>query len=171
MNTPPRPSIGVSAIVFDGRERVLLIRRGKPPALGQWHVPGGKLEAGESLVEGCRREVKEETGVEVSIGPIMAVVERRQEGFHYLIVDFLAHLIDPDRNDILPADDASAAAWVAETELADYPIAEGLLPILQRAIRAHRGERLGLIDIEGLGTDFIPAMDGHQESPRTQEEP
>ena len=155
-NTPPNPSIGVSAIIFDQDERVLLIRRGKPPAAGFWHVPGGKLEAGESLVEGVRREVKEETGLDVNIGPIMAVVERRQEGFHYVIIDFLAQLAEPNQTHLIAADDASDARWVAEHELNQFPIAHGLLPILERARLAHRGARLGLVDADGLDTDFIP---------------
>ncbi len=158
MSISPRPAIGVSAIVFDDCERVLLVRRGRPPAQGLWHAPGGKLEAGESLVEGCRREVREETGLEVAIGPIMAVVERRQEGFHYLIVDFLARLTDPRQAEARPADDVTAAAWVAEEELDDYSVAEGLLPILERARLAHRGEPLGLVDVRGDGTDFIPVL-------------
>jgi len=157
MTSPPRPAIGVSAIIFDPAGKVLLIRRGRPPAQGFWHVPGGKLEAGESLTEGVRREVREETGLDVVPGPIMAVVERRQEGFHYIIIDFLAHLAEPDQTALRPADDASAAAWVGEDELSQYPIAEGLLPILERARLACRGEALGLCDVAGLGTDFIPA--------------
>lgn len=156
ISDPPRPTIGVSAVVFDGQERVLLIQRGQAPAQGLWHFPGGRLEAGESLVEGVRREVREETGLDVRIGPIMAVVERRQEGFHYLIVDFLAHLADPGQTALHPADDASAAAWVAADELGQYPIAAGVLPVLERARRARRGETLGLADVAGHGTDFIP---------------
>jgi hypothetical protein len=84
-------------------------------------------------------------------------VERRQEGFHYVIVDFLGRLADPNPTAIRPADDAAACAWVAESELVQYPIAEGLLPILQRARRACRGEALGLADVAGLGRDFMPA--------------
>lgn len=156
MSEPPRPALGVSAIVFDEQGRVLLIKRGKPPAQDFWHVPGGKLEAGESLVEGVKREVKEETGLDVEIGPIMAVVERRQEGFHYVIIDFLAYLQTSGQTALRPADDAAACAWVADNELGQYPIAEGFLPILERAKRARRGETLGLVDISGCGTDFIP---------------
>lgn len=156
MNNPPLPAIGVSAIVFDAEERVLLARRGQPPAQGLWHAPGGKLEPGESLIEACRREVKEETGIDVVIGPIMAVVERRLEGFHYVVIDFLARLQDPANTACHPADDVLEVAWVAEHRLGDYHIAEGLLPILERARRALRGEALGLQDRQESGTDFIP---------------
>ncbi|TAN51591.1 MAG: NUDIX domain-containing protein [Methylococcaceae bacterium] len=152
---PPRPAIGVSVIVFDAQDRLLLVQRAQPPSLGLWHPPGGKLEAGESLLQACRREVWEETGLTVEIGPLLAVVERRLEGFHYIILDFLATQYDASAP-LRPADDALQARWVEQQHLPDYPMPEGLLPILARAEHARRGACLGLHDLQGDGTDFIP---------------
>lgn len=156
--SPVQPLIGVAAVVFDDAGRVLLIRRAKPPAQGLWHVPGGRLEAGEGLVDACRREVREETGVEIAVDRLIAVVERREPGFHYVILDFFGHLPEGVDRRCRPADDATDAAWVAETELADYDLAAGLLPILDRARRAWRGESLGLADDRSPMTDFIPMI-------------
>lgn len=157
-STPPVPTIGVSALVFDGAGRVLLIRRARPPAQGLWHLPGGRLEPGEGLVEACRREVREETGLEIVPGSILAVVERRVEGFHYLIVDFLARIDEEAHNPPIPGDDALDAAWLAETDIPHHPLADGLAPILARARRIRAGGGSGgLVDGTGRGTDFLPA--------------
>ncbi len=156
MSNSPQPAVGVSALVYDARGRVLLIRRGRPPAQGLWHAPGGRLEAGESMAEAVLREVYEETGIgEVRLGPIVAVVERRIEGFHYVIVDFLGFLDQIDPPPPMAADDALAAAWVPEDRLSCYELAEGLVPILQRAVSLWKGQKGGLFDFSGDGTDFV----------------
>lgn len=158
---PPRPAIGVSAIIFDAKEKVLLIKRGQAPAFGQWHVPGGKLESGETMINACRREVEEETGIsEIEIDCLIAVVERRVEGFHYVIMDFLAHLTQFNATTPIAADDVIDARWVTETELSGLDLAEGLLPILQRARQIHQGElQGGLHDVSGTKSDFLPWTD------------
>ena len=155
----PQPAIGVSVLVFDREGRVLLVQRGRPPAQGTWHGPGGRLEVGESLVEAARREVREETGLTgFRLGGIVAVVERRTEGFHYLIVDFVAS-IDRAAPDLEPGDDARALAWVAPADWGAYDLPEGLLPILRRAYRLWQGARGGLKDFAGGGTDFIAELE------------
>lgn len=157
----PRPAIGVSAIIFDTNERVLLIKRGQPPAFGRWHAPGGKLEPGETMVSACQREVEEETGITgIEIDCLLAVVERRLEGFHYVIMDFLAHLTESIPTKPVAADDVLDARWVTELELSGLDLAEGLLPILQQARQMHRNDlHNGLYDVSGMGTDFLPCLD------------
>jgi 8-oxo-dGTP diphosphatase len=153
-NRLPVPAIGVSGIIFNAEGKVLLIQRSKPPASGQWHPPGGRLEQGESLVEACRREVFEEAGLTVAPQSIVAVVERRMEGFHYVIVDFIADCLD-DPAKARASDDAAALAWVGLEEYADYCLPEGLLPVLNCAYARWAGRTVGLVDAEGKGTDFV----------------
>ncbi|WNV04508.1 NUDIX domain-containing protein [Candidatus Methylospira mobilis] len=154
MATTGLPAIGVSGIVFNSSGKVLLIQRSKPPADGQWHPPGGKLEPGESLIEGCRREVFEETGLTVTPRSIAAVVERRMEGFHYVIIDFFADCMD-DPEQARAGDDAAALAWVAPDEYGDYSLPVGLLPVLKTAYALWAGNAAGLVDTEGNGSDFV----------------
>nr|MCS5566271.1 NUDIX domain-containing protein [Methylococcales bacterium] len=92
------PRVGVGAVVFDQQGRVLLVKRNSPPKLGYWTVPGGKQESKETLVQACTREVLEETGLSITVGPVVAVVERMQGIFHYVIIDFLASLADHSEN-------------------------------------------------------------------------
>lgn len=115
MRGRPLPCIGVGAVVFRGDD-VLLIRRGKPPRQGEWSMPGGLQEFGETVFEAARREVLEETGV--AIEPLMVIdvvdlIERNPAtgsvDLHYTLVDVLALWLSGEPS---PADDAADAAWV-----------------------------------------------------------
>jgi len=152
----PTPATGVAGVVFDDQGRVLLIRRGRPPAQGLWSVPGGKQRAGETLAETCRREIAEETGLVVTVGPVIAVVERRIEGFHFVIIDFLASPVGQGNYAVHAADDAAEARWVALRELDGYALVEGLRPVIDAADRVRRKPgRGGLCDRGGSGSDFV----------------
>ena len=110
---PARPIIGVGTVVWHG-ERVLLVQRGRPPRLGQWSLPGGAQQLGESLAEAARREVFEETGVVVELGDLVATVdsiERDAEGrvrYHYTLIDFTA---EAQSAVLVAGDDAADARW------------------------------------------------------------
>jgi 8-oxo-dGTP diphosphatase len=156
---PPHSAIGVGAVVFDASERILLIRRGKEPAFGLWSIPGGQQEPGETLMQCCRREILEETGVEIELGPVIALVERIIEGYHYVIVDFVATPKDPNGPAPNPATDVSDARWVVLAELTHYPLVEGLERVIRIAYESLRsGFAVGLIDADGNGRDFLPTL-------------
>ena len=134
LESPHRPAVAVGAVIVDG-DRVLLVQRGNPPNQGLWSVPGGRLEWGESLREGVAREVREETGLEVEVGPLVEVVERvdpaTPPGYHFVILDFLAR---PLGGVLRPGDDASDARWTVRAEWASLPLTEGLVPVLEKAL-------------------------------------
>ncbi|MFV0526726.1 MAG: NUDIX hydrolase [Acidimicrobiales bacterium] len=124
-----RPELSVGAIVID-RGRLLLVERGRPPGVGQWSVPGGRVEAGETLAEAVEREVLEETGCRVRCGPFVGLAERISPQWHFVILDFTAELTAP--SDLLsPGDDAADAAWVDLVEVGDLPVVPGLIPFLR----------------------------------------
>ena len=124
------PTVAVGAFLFDQHGRVLLIERGQPPGEGLWTVPGGKLEAGETLAQAVAREVREETGLVAEIGPMVCVVERITEGYHYVILDYLARVV---AGSLDPGSDVRAARYVDDAELDKLPLTDGLVPVLQRA--------------------------------------
>ena len=126
--------VAVGAIVFDADGRVLLIERGKPPAAGLWSVPGGRLEGAETLAQGVAREVREETGLVVEVGPLACVVERMGDDYHFVILDYLARVIG---GQLAPASDARDARFVSSDELATLPLTDGLAAVLERARATH----------------------------------
>lgn len=125
-----RPTVAIAAIVFDADERVLVIQRGKPPGEGLWTVPGGHLELDETLAAGVAREVAEETGLVVEVGPLVEVVERAGDGYHFIILDYLARVISGSPS---AGSDASAARFVTADELSRLPVTDGLVAVIDRA--------------------------------------
>jgi ADP-ribose pyrophosphatase YjhB (NUDIX family) len=122
---PERPIVGVGAIIFQA-ERVLLVQRGHAPMQGEWSLPGGALEIGETLEEGVKREVLEETGL--NIEPITRVevfvrIARDDAGrvqFHYVLVDYLCRITGGSAacaSDAAFASDAIDLRWAARDEL------------------------------------------------------
>jgi 8-oxo-dGTP diphosphatase len=130
---PDRPIVAVGAVVFDEAGRVVLVRRGQPPLSGRWSLPGGALEVGESLATATVREVREETGLDVDVGPRLEVVEHVSHdehgrvAFHYVIVDFLCRVTG---GTLLAGSDVIDAAYVWPHELQPF----GLTPTAERVI-------------------------------------
>ncbi|MGW4796521.1 NUDIX hydrolase [Nonomuraea sp. NPDC004297] len=118
----------VGAIIFDASRRLLLVRRGHPPGMGSWSVPGGRLEPGEADEAGVRREVLEETGLRVEVGRLAGTVERPGPGgVTYVIRDYLATVT---AGTPVAGDDAADVRWCARADLARLPLSEGLLEAL-----------------------------------------
>ncbi|HSS02398.1 MAG TPA: NUDIX hydrolase [Kofleriaceae bacterium] len=124
------PVVGVGAIIFDDAGRVLLVQRGKPPGVGLWSVPGGKLEPRETLAQAVAREVREETGLVVEVGTLACVLERMGDDYHFVLLDYFARAT---AGTLAAASDAAAARFVALDELAGLPLTEGLADVLARA--------------------------------------
>lgn len=129
------PQLSVAAIVFDTQSRVLLVQRGQPPAEGLWSIPGGKVHYGESLENACKREVMEETGIDIEPGPLVEIIERITEGFHYVILDYRAYTTAKTEQPPTPtaASDVKDARWVTLSELEHYDTTEGLIPVITKA--------------------------------------
>ena len=129
---PARPRVAVAAVVFRDH-RVLLVRRGRAPARGQWAIPGGSVKLGESLQQAAEREILEETGIHIRAGaPLLTfdTIERDADGkvrFYYVIVDLSAEYLSGEP---VAGDDATEARWVSFEELAQLPVNARTLDLL-----------------------------------------
>jgi mutator protein MutT len=122
-----RPQVCVGAIAVDA-DQILLIRRGQAPARGYWSVPGGRVEAGETLAEAVVRELLEETGLEAVCGSLVGWTERIGSGYHFVILDFWVTIMTS--SEPRAGSDAAEAAWVPLGEVADLALTEGLAEFL-----------------------------------------
>jgi 8-oxo-dGTP diphosphatase len=147
---PERPMVGIGGVIIeDGR--TLLIRRGSEPLRGEWSIPGGTLELGESLEEGVARELLEETGVVVRIIELIEVFDRiyaddgniapqahRKPRFHYVIVDYLCQRLSGEPR---AGSDVTDVAFAREDELAKFHLTETAMRILKKAFAMDRTRR------------------------------
>lgn len=121
---PDAPRLAVGGVVIKD-DRVLLVCRGKLPAFGEWAIPGGSVELGETLQQAVERELLEETGITVRAGEIchtFEAVKRDDDGrvrFHYVIIDLTAEYLSGEP---VPASDVTEAAWLTSGDLAGRPI-------------------------------------------------
>jgi 8-oxo-dGTP diphosphatase len=142
---PDAPRAGVGAVVLDG-DRVLLVRRGRAPSAGKWSLPGGLIELGERIEEAVAREVEEESGLRVRVGPVCGVIDRlvvepapaggaARVRYHWVIIDYVAEVVD---GDLRAGSDAAEVRWVPLAEIDRYETTDGLADMIQRAVRVRQ---------------------------------
>jgi mutator protein MutT len=133
---PSLPVVGVGAVILRDGE-VLIVRRANPPLQGEWSIPGGALELGEKLRDGVAREVREETGLNVEVGPVLDVFDSifpDAEGrtqYHYVLVDYLCH---QQQGTAMAASDASELRWARPEELAALGMKQVTIDVIRKAI-------------------------------------
>ena len=151
---PEKPIIGIGGVVIeDGR--ALLIRRGSEPLLGQWSIPGGTLELGETLIEGTERELREETGLTVKVLEMIEVFERinfgsgadetwktleekRRPRFHFVIVDYLCERISGVP---IAGGDVTDVAWADENNLEKFALTPTATRVIRKAFSLARARK------------------------------
>jgi 8-oxo-dGTP diphosphatase len=136
---PLAPLVGVAAAVFNEQGEVLLVERGRPPSQGQWGLPGGLLDLGETLAEGAHREVREECGIEIEIvglADVFEPIQRDEAGrvqYHFVVVDFWARYL---AGQLAPADDAAAVAWVPLDQIDSLTMSNETRLVIHKAHQA-----------------------------------
>jgi 8-oxo-dGTP diphosphatase len=144
---PDRPVVGIGGVVIE-EGRALLIRRGSEPLRGQWSIPGGYLELGESLKDGVARELLEETGLQVGVLDLIEVFDRvyrdpdnanpkslQGPKFHFVIVDYLCQKISGEAK---AGSDVTDLVYATEDELAQYSLTSTATRVIKKAFAMHR---------------------------------
>lgn len=140
---PDRPIVGVGAVIVD-QGRVLLVKRGSPPLLGEWSLPGGVVELGETLRAAAEREAREETGLMVKAGDVLEVLDRIVPGkdgapqYHYVLIDFLCVV---HGGKLHAGSDAGDACWAGENELGKFKLEQPAVEVIRKAFTAETRRR------------------------------
>jgi ADP-ribose pyrophosphatase YjhB (NUDIX family) len=135
---PDRPIVGVGAVIIN-QGRVVLVKRGSPPLLGEWSLPGGVVELGETLRAAAEREAREETGLTVKAGKVIEVLDRIIPGaagapqYHYVLIDFLCTV---QGGELKAGGDAADARWAKESELTEYKLEQPAREVIRKAFLA-----------------------------------
>jgi mutator protein MutT len=133
---PDRPIVAVGAVILDG-DRALLVKRGQEPLRGAWTLPGGAVELGETLDAALAREVLEETGLSVEVGPVVEVLDRVQfdaDGrveYHYVIIDYVCRAF---AGFAACGSDAQDVRWVPIAGLAELRVAPKAIAVIHKAL-------------------------------------
>ena len=149
---PDRPVMGVGGVIID-RSRTVLIRRGTEPLLGEWSIPGGTVEIGESLGEAVRRELREETGLEVRVLDLielfdriyfgdgsMSTKDKKKPRFHFVIADYLCELVGGEPR---AGSDVTDIAFAREEELPRFHLTQKATSVLKKAFAMSRDRAAG----------------------------
>jgi len=134
---PDRPFVGVGAVIVDDAARVLLVKRRFEPLAGQWSLPGGAVDVGETLEACVIRELREETGLEVEVGRVIEVFDRIMhdaEGrvqYHYVLVDYVCR---PVGGTLTAASDVADVAWVEAAALAEFRLTDKAISVIGQGI-------------------------------------
>ena len=147
---PERPVVGIGGVIIE-EGRALLIRRGSEPLRGEWSIPGGTLELGESLEEGVARELLEETGIEVRVLELIEVFDRvfledgvtggdtkRRPRFHFVIADYLCERV---RGEPRAGSDVTDVAFAREEELTRFHLTTTATRVLKKAFAMDRARQ------------------------------
>ena len=137
---PDRPIVGVGAVIVD-EGKVVLVKRKYEPLKGQWSLPGGMVEIGETLETALAREMLEETGLRVDVGPVIEVFDRimrdedRRVRYHFVLIDYLCW---PVGRSLQAGSDVEEAVWADPATLAEYALTEKATSVIERGLTLSR---------------------------------